>query len=123
MEAYYQHTVFGTRPAMALVREDDAFGKITTGSFELDHLLDGGINRGLIEIHGGAAVGKSQLCHTLAVTCQVRQTQTKTKTQTKLYKFLKIHFSFQLCVVNVFSSTRRGNSARNVSTQLRLVST
>lgn len=46
--------------------------QLTTGSKELDRLLGGGIETGSItEIFGEFRTGKSQLCHTLAVTCQV----------------------------------------------------
>lgn len=45
---------------------------ITTGSKELDKLLQGGIETGSItEIFGEFRTGKSQLCHTLSVTCQL----------------------------------------------------
>jgi len=45
---------------------------ITTGSKELDKLLGGGIETGSItEIFGEFRSGKSQLCHTLAVNCQL----------------------------------------------------
>lgn len=47
--------------------------QLTTGSKELDRLLGGGIETGSItEIFGEFRTGKTQLCHTLAVTCQVR---------------------------------------------------
>uniref|UniRef100_A0A336M225 DNA repair protein RAD51 homolog n=1 Tax=Culicoides sonorensis TaxID=179676 RepID=A0A336M225_CULSO len=46
--------------------------QITTGSRELDKLLGGGIETGSItELFGEFRTGKSQLCHTLAVTCQL----------------------------------------------------
>lgn len=46
--------------------------QLTTGSNELDKLLGGGIETGSItEIFGEFRTGKTQLCHTLAVTCQV----------------------------------------------------
>uniref|UniRef100_A0A803VY65 RAD51 recombinase n=1 Tax=Ficedula albicollis TaxID=59894 RepID=A0A803VY65_FICAL len=46
--------------------------QITTGSKELDKLLQGGIETGSItELFGEFRTGKTQLCHTLAVTCQV----------------------------------------------------
>lgn len=46
--------------------------QITTGSKELDKLLQGGIETGSItEIFGEFRTGKTQLCHSLAVTCQV----------------------------------------------------
>lgn len=45
---------------------------LTTGSKQLDTLLGGGIETGAItEIFGEFRTGKSQLCHTLAVTCQL----------------------------------------------------
>lgn len=46
--------------------------QLTTGSKELDKLLQGGIETGSItEIFGEFRTGKSQLCHQLAVTCQL----------------------------------------------------
>ncbi|KAM7367520.1 hypothetical protein PAMP_013811 [Pampus punctatissimus] len=46
--------------------------QISTGSKELDKLLQGGIETGSItEMFGEFRTGKTQLCHTLAVTCQV----------------------------------------------------
>lgn len=45
---------------------------ITTGSSELDKLLGGGLEtRSITEIFGEFRTGKTQLCHTLAVTCQL----------------------------------------------------
>lgn len=45
---------------------------ITTGSTELDKLLNGGIEqRSITEIFGEFRTGKTQLCHTIAVTCQL----------------------------------------------------
>ncbi|CEI88498.1 Putative DNA repair protein RAD51 [Rhizopus microsporus] len=45
---------------------------ITTGSKELDRALGGGIETGSItELFGEFRSGKSQLCHTLAVSCQL----------------------------------------------------
>jgi len=46
--------------------------QITTGSKDLDKLLDGGIETGSItEIFGEFRTGKTQICHTLCVTCQL----------------------------------------------------
>ena len=46
--------------------------QISSGSKELDKLLGGGIETGSItEIFGEFRTGKTQLCLTLAVTCQV----------------------------------------------------
>lgn len=45
---------------------------IKTGSRDLDTLLGGGIETGSItELFGEFRCGKTQLCHTLAVSCQV----------------------------------------------------
>lgn len=45
---------------------------LTTGSRELDKLLNGGIETGsLTELIGEFRTGKTQLCHTLAITCQL----------------------------------------------------
>lgn len=45
---------------------------VSTGSKELDKLLGGGIETGAItEIFGEFRTGKTQLCHTLAVICQL----------------------------------------------------
>lgn len=45
---------------------------LTTGSVELDKLLEGGVETGsLTEVFGEFRTGKTQLCHTLAVTCQM----------------------------------------------------
>lgn len=44
---------------------------ISTGSSDLDTLLGGGIETGAItEVFGEFRTGKTQLCHTLCVTCQ-----------------------------------------------------
>lgn len=45
---------------------------LTTGSKQLDTLLGGGIETGSItELFGEFRTGKSQICHTLAITCQL----------------------------------------------------
>ncbi|GFR50608.1 hypothetical protein Agub_g12691 [Astrephomene gubernaculifera] len=45
---------------------------ITTGCKELDSILEGGFETGSItEIYGEYRCGKTQLCHTLCVTCQL----------------------------------------------------
>jgi DNA repair protein RAD51 len=46
--------------------------KISTGSKELDKLLDGGIeSQSITEIFGEFRTGKTQICHTMCVTCQL----------------------------------------------------
>lgn len=50
--------------------------QLTSGSRELDKLLGGGIETGSItEVFGEFRTGKTQLCHTLAVTCQLPVSQ------------------------------------------------
>ena len=45
---------------------------MTTGCEGLDQLLKGGIETGSItELYGEFRTGKTQLCHTLCVTCQM----------------------------------------------------
>lgn len=51
---------------------------ISTGCKELDAVLEGGIETGAItEMYGEFRSGKTQLCHTLCVTCQVRERKRK----------------------------------------------
>ncbi|CAL1370559.1 unnamed protein product [Linum trigynum] len=46
--------------------------QITSGSRDLDKILEGGIETGSItELYGEFRSGKTQLCHTLCVTCQL----------------------------------------------------
>ena len=63
-------TGFTTATEMHLERSQII--QITTGSKELDKLLNGGFETGSItELFGEFRTGKSQLCHTIAVTCQL----------------------------------------------------
>mmetsp|Transcript_16335 Transcript_16335/g.31718 ORF Transcript_16335/g.31718 Transcript_16335/m.31718 type:complete len:345 (+) Transcript_16335:400-1434(+) len=49
---------------------------LSTGSKDLDELLGGGIETGSItELYGEFRTGKTQLCHTLCVTCQLPTSQ------------------------------------------------
>lgn len=64
------HMGFTTATELHLKRSE--LISLTTGSRELDKLLGGGIETGSVtEIFGEFRTGKTQLCHTLAVTCQV----------------------------------------------------
>jgi DNA repair protein RAD51 len=50
--------------------------KISCGAKELDDILEGGMETGSItEMYGENRSGKTQLCHTLCVTCQVCYSQ------------------------------------------------
>lgn len=61
---------FTTAAAIQAKRSEIVF--ISTGSSELDKLLGGGIETGsMTEIFGEFRTGKTQICHTLAVTCQL----------------------------------------------------
>jgi DNA repair protein RAD51 len=49
---------------------------LTTGSIEIDKLLEGGVETGSItEVFGEFRTGKTQLAHTLCVTCQMAVTE------------------------------------------------
>lgn len=61
---------FSTAAEVALKRQEIVY--LSSGSSELDKLLGGGFETGSItEIFGEFRTGKTQLCHTLAVTCQL----------------------------------------------------
>ncbi|RZC89917.1 hypothetical protein C5167_028979 [Papaver somniferum] len=65
--------------------------QITSGSRELDKVLEGGIETGSItELYGEFHSGKTQLCHTLCVTCQIR------------FYFVFITFHLYLRYMNTF---------------------
>jgi DNA repair protein RAD51 len=65
---------FTTATAFHQQRKDLVY--ITTGSREVDKLLGGGIETGSItELFGEFRTGKTQLCHTLCVTCQLPMSQ------------------------------------------------
>lgn len=64
----------GFTTAMEIQTRRNEMIYITTGSKELDKILGGGIETGSItELFGEFRTGKSQLCHTLAVSCQVKK--------------------------------------------------
>jgi len=84
---------------------------LTTGSVELDKLLEGGIETGSVtEVFGEFRTGKTQLCHTLCVSCQMAVTNggaegkvsdvfslrksEKPSTTTKPHIFLTLPLSF-----------------------------
>lgn len=62
----------GFAPATVYHQKRESILYLTTGSSELDKLLNGGIESSSItEIFGEFRTGKSQICHTLAVTSQL----------------------------------------------------
>lgn len=63
--------VTGFRSASERLNEMKESILLATGSTELDNLLGGGIETGSItEVFGEFRTGKTQICHTLCVTCQ-----------------------------------------------------
>lgn len=67
-----RHCRMGFTSAVEFMTKRQDLIQLTTGSKALDSLLDGGIESGSItELFGEFRTGKSQLCHTLAVTCQL----------------------------------------------------
>lgn len=76
LEAAFKHLSMGftTATEVHMQRQDSCY--LTTGAKELDGLLKGGIETGSItEIFGEFRTGKTQLCHTLCVTCQLPMEQ------------------------------------------------
>jgi len=64
------------KTAADALEDRKALVSITTGSVELDKLLEGGIETGsLTEVFGEFRTGKTQICHTLCVTCQMAVTE------------------------------------------------
>lgn len=58
--------------AIELYERRKAIERITTGSKNLDELLGGGVETGAVtEFYGEFGCGKTQICHTLAVTVQL----------------------------------------------------
>ncbi|MFQ6076610.1 MAG: DNA repair and recombination protein RadA, partial [Candidatus Bathyarchaeia archaeon] len=58
-------------PASELLQKRRAMMRCTTGSTNLDTLLGGGVEtQAITEVYGDFGSGKTQLCHTLCVTCQ-----------------------------------------------------
>ncbi|KAI5165151.1 DNA repair protein RAD51 [Nematocida sp. ERTm5] len=67
-----KHVELGFQTAEVVHQKRLQMKMITTGSSELDKLLGGGIETGSItELFGEFRTGKTQLCHMLAVTCQL----------------------------------------------------
>jgi DNA repair protein RAD51 len=62
----------GFQSAAEYLQTRESMVTISTGSSELDKLLGGGMETGAItELFGEFRTGKTQLCHTLCVTCQM----------------------------------------------------
>jgi DNA repair protein RAD51 len=66
----------GFEPSNVFLKKRQNLIKLTTGSEALNNLLGGGIETGSItEIFGEFRTGKTQICHTLCVTCQLSKEQ------------------------------------------------
>ena len=60
------------RPSRVALEERKRLTRITSGSKELDTLLGGGFeSNSITELFGEFRTGKTQICHTLCVTCQL----------------------------------------------------
>ncbi|KAH9385476.1 DNA repair protein RAD51 [Nematocida major] len=67
-----RYVEIGFQTADAIHQKRLQMNMITTGSAELDKLLGGGIEtRSITELFGEFRTGKTQMCHMLAVTCQL----------------------------------------------------
>lgn len=72
LDESFKHVPMGFTSASHINQRRAELIYLTTGSRELDKLLNGGIETGsLTELIGEFRTGKTQLCHTLAVTCQL----------------------------------------------------
>ncbi|XP_039031621.1 DNA repair protein RAD51 homolog [Hibiscus syriacus] len=72
MEAASKLVSLGFTSASQLHAQRLEIIQITSGSSELDKILEGGIETGSItDIYGEFRSGKTQLCHILCVTCQL----------------------------------------------------
>lgn len=61
----------GFVPAIEMLHKRSNMMRVTTGSSALDTLLGGGVEtQAITEFYGDYGSGKTQLCHTLCVTCQ-----------------------------------------------------
>jgi DNA repair protein RAD51 len=63
---------YGIKPSSVALEERRKLVRITSGSKELDTLLGGGFeSNSITELFGEFRTGKTQICHTLCVTCQL----------------------------------------------------
>ena len=68
----HKYVPTGFTTANQILQQRGEIIKLTTGSKALDDILGGGLETGSItELYGEFRCGKTQLCHTLCVTCQL----------------------------------------------------
>ena len=71
-KAVYDILKLGIQPCAKALEERKRITRITSGSKQLDSLLGGGFEANSItELFGEFRTGKTQICHTLCVTCQL----------------------------------------------------
>lgn len=71
-ELAMKHVPMGFTTATEYHKQREEIIHLTTGCKELDNLLGGGVETGsLTELFGEFRTGKTQICHTLCVTCQL----------------------------------------------------
>ena len=72
IEAAQKIVQLGFQTASTFFEKRQRMVQLSTGSASLDQLLGGGVETGSItEIFGEFRTGKTQICHTLCVTCQL----------------------------------------------------
>ena len=68
----YDLLKLGIQPCAKALEERKRITRITSGSKQLDNLLGGGFeSNSITELFGEFRTGKTQICHTLCVTCQL----------------------------------------------------
>ena len=72
IKAVYDILQYKIQPSTIALQERKKLTRITSGSKELDTLLGGGFeSNSITELFGEFRTGKTQICHTLCVTCQL----------------------------------------------------
>jgi DNA repair protein RAD51 len=72
IKAVFDILKLGIQPCAIALEERKKLTRITSGSKELDALLGGGFeSNSITELFGEFRTGKTQICHTLCVTCQL----------------------------------------------------
>ena len=72
IKAVYDILQYKIQPSTIALQERKKLIRITSGSKELDTLLGGGFeSNSITELFGEFRTGKTQICHTLCVTCQL----------------------------------------------------
>ena len=76
IKAVFDFLKLGIQPCSIALEERKKLTRITSGSKELDNLLGGGFeSNSITELFGEFRTGKTQICHTLCVTCQLPKSE------------------------------------------------